>query len=136
MNEWLAKLIEKLAAKCHTFVHLHIGANHDLPYHDILFVDNSQGGTTLEGYYVVGENNVQAHGNQRKRFVSKHTYIRISDFTITVSLNDVHNLNIIGTVNPLELFTSIHSVYYSVVAGATLYALFEGVLPQEARNPE
>jgi hypothetical protein len=122
-------------------------ANHDYPYHDFAVIDNSQGGDPVTAMYAVGTNNVNAHGDQSKRFVSKHANIWTNDPTTVVRFNDSRNVPIVlplifGIVEPematyeKEFYTNIAAVYYTVPAGKTLWMYFEGVLPEETRDAE
>ncbi len=111
--------------------------NWDFPYHDELFIDNSGGQDAIVGAYPVGKTNRDAHGNQAKLFVSKHTIITDSGVSDELCFNDSKNINIYpNALEGLDIYTNIHTVFYSVAAGSTLRIYFEGVLPQEARNPE
>ena len=59
--------------------------NWDLPYHDFLYVHNTSETDTLTGMYKVGQNNIDAHGDQKKHFISKHMR------TITIGDNTVYD---------------------------------------------
>lgn len=103
-------------------------ANHDFPYHDE--------GKFLIGdigfKYVVGANNVDAHGSQRKHFVSKSTLFYCTA-AAQVRFNHSDNVVIDIPANVLITFLSnIREIFIVTVADqVTLYAWFEGVLPQQ-----
>jgi hypothetical protein len=118
--------------------------NRDFPYHDYVVIDNSEGTGAINGVYQVGQSNMDLHGDQAKRFVSKRTLILCTDSSTVIVFNDSKNVPMIpfydqDTLNNLirqEYHTNIHAVYYSVATNDMLLMYFEGVLPQEARNPE
>lgn len=111
--------------------------NWDLPYHDLLIINNTEGQETISGSYPVGKNNRDAHGNQAKLFVSKHTFVFVVGETDEIRWNDSKNVIIALPATSYGPFkTNIHTVFYSVAVGSVLAIYFEGVLPQEARNPE
>ena len=107
--------------------------NHDFPYHDYAALTDADDGTP----YIVGDNNVAAHGSQRKRFVSKSTLL-IATGTTTVRFNHASNvlMTLIANV-PYTFYSNVHTLIIGAVAAqATLYAFFEGVLPEDAGRPE
>jgi hypothetical protein len=109
-----------------------------------LTIDNSAGQDVLIGTYAVGENNLNAHGDQSKRFVAKRTIFTSLVGVTVIHLNDsrnvaiipIQNMDAINTIYELELHTNIANVTYEVPIGATLYMYFEGVLPEETRDAE
>lgn len=107
--------------------------NHDLPYHDYsAFTDADDGAA-----YVVGDNNVAAHGSQRKRFVSKSTLL-IATGATTIRLNHASNVLMTLIANaPYTFISNVHTLIIGTIAAdSTLYAYFEGVLPEDAGRPE
>lgn len=107
-------------------------ANHDFPYHDhVVFEDTDE--PTL---YQVGQRNIDAHGSQRKHFVSKSTLI-YSDVACTVRFNNANN--VADTILPNVLFTFFCNISAVIVdaigAGGTLYMYFDGVLPSDDVEP-
>lgn len=109
-------------------------ANHDFPYHDqATFLIGDIGSS-----YVVGDNNVDAHGSQRKRFVSKSTLFHCTA-AAQVRFNHASNVVIDIPANVLITFVSnIREIHIVTVADqVTLYAWFEGALPDaDIRWPE
>uniref|UniRef100_A0A6M3X525 Uncharacterized protein n=1 Tax=viral metagenome TaxID=1070528 RepID=A0A6M3X525_9ZZZZ len=107
--------------------------NHDLPYHDYKAFTDADNATA----YTVGDDNVDAHGSQRKRFVSKSTLL-IATGATTVRFN--HSRNVLMTLIanvPYTFFSNVHTLIIGTIAAqATLYAYFEGVLPEDAGVPE
>jgi len=107
--------------------------NHDLPYHDYSTFTDANNGTP----YIVGDNNIAAHGSQRKRFVSKSTLL-IATGTTTVRFNHASNvlMTLIANV-PYTFYSNVHTLIIGTIAAqATLYAYFEGVFPKDAGVPE
>jgi len=109
-------------------------ANHDFPYHDqATFLIGDIGSS-----YVVGTNNVDAKGSQRKHFVSKSTLFYCTA-AAQVRFNHSDNVVIDIPANVLMTFLSnIREIIIVTVADqVTLYAWFEGALPdQDIRWPE
>jgi hypothetical protein len=112
-----------------------------------VLIDNSEGQEVMNGSYAVGTNNVNAHGDQSKRFVSKRANIWTNNGEVTIRFNDSRNIAIplppkLCDLNGIilwyekEFHANIASVYYSVPATFLLYMYFEGVLPEEARDAE
>jgi len=102
-------------------------ANHDFPYHDqakFLIGD-------IGSKYVVGQNQVDAHGSQRKHFVSKST---LCFCTAAAQVRFNHSDNVVMDIpaNVLITFLSnIREIFIVTVADqVTLYIWMEGVLPQ------
>jgi len=109
-------------------------ANWDFPYHDFADFEEAAEGSV----YVVGTNNVDAHGSQRKRFVSKSTLF-YSTAAATVRFNHSDNVIITIPANVLITFVSNIREVHIVDVGqdAHLYAWFEGALPDaDIRWPE
>jgi len=103
-------------------------ANHDFPYHDqATFLIGDIG-----AHYVVGANNVDAHGSQHKPFVSKSTLFYCTA-AAQVRFNHSDNVVIDIPANVLMTFLSnIRELFIVTVADqVTLYAWMEGVLPQQ-----
>ena len=107
--------------------------NRDMPCHDYHLV-NAQSTDTC---YIVGDNQVAAHGDQRKRFVSKSTLI-FSTADCTVKFNNSNNVAVAILADTwYEFKSNIYQVYYSIPEGENFLKLyFEGCLPQESRSPE
>jgi hypothetical protein len=126
-------IVEKLKSGVITFINAVTLANRDYPYHDyILF--NSQ---SAKYSYVVGTNQVNAHGDQRKLFVSKSTLIYATEGQI-IHLNSIKNIPIAILANTwYEFKSNIYQVFcVQPSSGYYIYFYFEGVLPQESRSAE
>lgn len=130
---YLNNVLELIAAGYSKFISLIVRSNRELNYHDHHHADE----TSTANAYVVGTNNVNAHGNQSKRFVSKSTLI-YSTFATTVRFNDVRNqANAILANTYYEFKSNIWQVFFSIPEQeGDIYFWFEGVLPEEARSPE
>ena len=129
----LLELISKVKVGVWQFWRAVFSANHDYPYHDYHYA-NSQ---TTNPFYIVGSNQIDAHGAQHKLFVSKSTLI-FSTETTHVHFNDSRNVpqNILANTW-YTFFSNIAAVYFPIPgADKDLYLSFEGVLPEEARSPE
>lgn len=123
-------------------------SNRDYPYHDETAYDNTEGQDPLVGMYQVGSNNVDANGDQSKRFVSKRAILVGFPDPAEIRLNDSRNVALnhwlpymFDPTTPtsrwmMELHTNINAIYFSIPAGSALLMYFEGVLPQEARDAE
>jgi len=125
-------VVEKLKSGVITFVNMVTLANRDYPYHDTQVVSTGD-----VGVYVVGDNNVNAHGNQSKRFVSKSTLI-MSTAAIDIYFNDSKNVAVSLVAGVwYEFKSNIWQVFYDLtdIGEVVLYLYFEGVLPNEARSP-
>jgi hypothetical protein len=144
---FIQRIIEALDARLWKFIRIVHSSNHDYPYHDYVTIDNSQGSGILEGVYAVGSSNVDAHGDQSKRFVSKRANMWYEVADTHVHFNDSRNVPISfppiawdAEGEPIyyekEFYTNIAAVYYSIVQGDILHMYFEGVLPEEARDAE
>lgn len=107
--------------------------NREYPYHDTHMVTSQS--TVL--IYIVGDNQIGAHGTQRKLFVSKSTLIMCTEDT-HVHFNSPNNVAIPILANTwYEFKSNIEAVYCTAIgADKGLYLYFEGVLPEEARSPE
>lgn len=125
-------IVDKLKSGVITFINAVILANRDFPYHDYKVVSSGSSGFM----YAVGQNQVDAHGNQSKLFVSKSTLI-ISTADTTVQFNDAKNVTIDILANILYEFKSnIWQVFYKIPTGTDeIHFYFEGVLPEEQRTP-
>lgn len=108
-------------------------ANHDYPYHDYKAFTSDDNGKA----YQVGSDQIDATGSQRKHFVSKATAVYCTG-TATIRLNHSDNVAIaIVATLPYNFESNIHTVFIDAVqADHTLYIIFEGVKPEEARAPE
>jgi hypothetical protein len=104
-----------------------------MPCHDYHLV-NAQSTDTV---YTVGDNQIAAHGDQRKRFVSKSTLI-FSTVDCSVRFNNSKNVAVAILKDTwYEFKSNIYQVYYSIPTGEDFLKLyFEGCLPQESRSPE
>lgn len=144
---FIQRIIEALDARLWKFIRIVHSANHDYPYHDYVCIDNSLGDDPISGSYAVGTNNVNAHGDQSKRFVSKRTNIWSDHDGDIVRFNDSRNVGIVLPFKATnidadimiwekEFHTNISVVHYTVGDGNILCMYFEGVLPEEARDAE
>lgn len=114
------------------FIAICINANRDLPFFDYDLAD-----TTTNGVYVVGENNIQGVGDQKKHFVSKSTLLFASADT-TVYFNSKNNVaTTILADTYYEFKHNIHSIFWeeSLEAESWLKIWVEGVMYNEARRP-
>jgi len=144
---FVQRILEALDARLWKFIRIVHSANRDYPYHDYFFIENETG-EDLNGCYAVGSSNVDLHGDQSKRFVSKRALIWSDGPGTTITLNDSRNTPIMlkpdvydgvaqnWMVCSLELHTNINTVFYHLHSGQTLCMYFEGVLPEEARDAE
>lgn len=139
------EIIEMLKDQVWRFFRAIISSNHDYPYHDYVFINNSQGESALKGSYQVGNSNVDAGGDQKKRFVSKRAVIWTFTDDTTIRFNHSNNVEQVIPFHQLEpineitvyrgeYHTNISEVFYTVGANGGLYMYFEGVLPEEARD--
>ena len=108
-------------------------SNRDMPCHDYHLV-NAQSTDTA---YVVGDNQIAAHGDQRKRFVSKSTLI-YATADCTIKFNNSKNVAVaILAATWYEFKSNIYQVFYAIPEDENYLKLyFEGCLPQESRSPE
>jgi hypothetical protein len=129
----LLELISKVKVGVWQFWRAVLSANHDYPYHDY---HHASVGTT-NPFYIVGSNQINAHGAQHKLFVSKSTLIYSTEDT-DVHFNDSRNVAVGILANTWYTFYSnIAAVYFTIPnQDKDLYLYFEGVLPEEARSPE
>ena len=129
----LLEAISKVKVGVWQFIRLVLSANRDYPYHDYHYA-NSQ---TTNPFYIVGSNQIDAHGAQHKLFVSKSTLIFSTEAT-HVHFNDSRNVAVAILANTWYTFYSNIAAVYFPIPGAdkALYLYFEGVLPEEARSPE
>lgn len=129
----LLEAIAKVKVSIWQFMRLVFNANIDLPYHDYHLVTAQ---STIPGY-VVGANQVDAHGNQHKLFVSKNTLVYSTEDT-HVHFNDSRNVAVAILASTWYTFyTNVSVVYFPIPsADKVLKLYFEGVLPEEARYPE
>lgn len=107
--------------------------NYDFPYHDYVAIEDGSEPVV----YQVGKSNQVGRGDQHKLFTSKSTLL-IADQTTTIRFNSTENVTITLIANvPYTFYSNIHALYVVTIGtGGTLYAYFEGVLPDEARRPE
>lgn len=129
----LLEAISKVKVGVWQFIRLIFTANRDYPYHDYHHADPQ----SAIGFYVVGANQIEAHGSQHKLFVSKSTLILSTEDT-HVHFNDSRNVAVAILANTWYTFVSnIAAVYFPIPGDdKDLYLYFEGVLPEEARDPE
>jgi hypothetical protein len=115
------------------FIAVCTNANRDLPFHDYNFAES----TTVQGSYVVGSNNINGYGDQKKHFVSKSTLF-FSTADLNIHLNTHNNVAITILANTYYEFKSnIHSIFWDATQGAGIFKMwFEGVMYHEARRPE
>lgn len=128
------RMLARLESGLITFLNMVTLANRDLPYHDFHGFDSSSTSDT----YVVGQNQIDAHGNQSKRFVSKSTLVYATCNTF-IRFNDSKNVLIpILATTWYEFKTNIWQVFVDLDFGEddSIAFYFEGVLPNEARSPE
>lgn len=125
-------LLSKIAGMINTgivqFVNLVGLANRDYPLHDYKkFEDGDEPAT-----YTVGTDN--RVGDQKKLFMSKSTLL-YSDVACTIRLNNANNVTLDIIANTwYEFYSNVRSlIVVTIATGGTLYAYFEGVLPQEGR---
>jgi len=139
----LFELIGKVKTNVWQFWRAVFSANHDYPYHDYVSFTN-EGQDPVDYIYVVGQNMVDAHGTQRKLFTAKRTLIW-SVVPITIRLNSasnvpirlkLHQLVLEDMIYQMELHTNISMIIFTLDPGGEVFAYFEGVFPDEARNPE
>jgi hypothetical protein len=143
MSSWLEQL-SRVKSHVWEFFRGVWSANHDYPYHDYFNYTN-QGGDPVVVPYIVGSNMVDAHGTQRKLFTAKRTLLWTSE-AVSFRLNSPNNVLIPvkwhqfvleeTILRQMELHTNVSSIIFTIPAGGTIYAYFEGVLPDEARFPE
>ncbi len=144
---FIQRIIEALDARLWKFIRIVHSANHDYPYHDFIKIENESENDVLYGSYAVGTNNINAHGDQSKRFVSKRANIWATKDATTIRFNDSRNVEMelepilvddIGGIVRVgkEYHTNVAVVYYAIATESYLYMYFEGVLPEEARDAE
>lgn len=129
----LNDLTKKIENGTNTFVAVCTNANRDLPFHDYDLAD-----TTTQGMYVVGDNNIDAQGDQKKHFVSKSTLL-IPNSDLDIQLNSQKNVAITLLANVhYEFKSNIHSIFWaaSAVQESWLKIYCEGVMYHESRRPE
>lgn len=126
-------VVTKLQSGFIEFINMVTLANRDYPYHDYESIEDG----SEPVIYQVGKNNMLGNNDQHKFFISKSTLI-YSDVACTIRFNNTENIAIAILANTwYEFMSNISSVYVSAIAsGGTIYMYFEGVLPQETRNPE
>lgn len=122
-------------------------ANRDYPYHDYVLAENESEDDPLQVVYAVGSGNVDVHGDQSKRFVSKRMLLWTTDDFVHFRLNDSRNVRIpIPVASPdgvtapiifaIELHANINTVYVDLPTESELHIYCEGILPEEARDAE
>jgi len=129
----MLELLGKVKVGIWQFWRLVGSMNREYPYHDYAFIESS----APQVFYVVGSNQQAAHGSQHKLFASKSTLIW-SDEDTWVRFNNSNNVTIDIWANTwYEFKSNIEAVYYLLPSqGKKLCLYFEGVLPEEARDPE
>lgn len=131
---FIQRMFARLESGLITFINAVTLANREYPYHDYhVFDENS----TIDTY-VVGQNQIDAHGNQSKRFVSKSTLIH-STVDTHVHFNDSKNVAVTILASTwYEFKSNIWQVFTDIPSDEDVYIkfYFEGVLPNEARSPE
>lgn len=129
----LLDAIAKVKVSIWQFIRLVFSANREYPYHDVWNNDDYSD----TGIYVVGSNQINAHGDQHKLFVSKSTLI-FSEVFLSLRFNSPKNEPVPILANTwYEFKSNIWTVYWDVgTLSGMLWLYFEGVLPEEARNPE
>lgn len=144
---FMQRLIEALEARLWKFVRIVHSANHDYPYHDYFELKNENEQDTLKTMYTVGTGNVNAHGDQSKRFVSKRMLIWQEIEAVNFRLNDSRNVLITTPIRTpdgvvampvygIELHANINVVYLEIPPERIAHIYCEGVLPEEARDAE
>ena len=129
INEIL-KTVEK---GVNQFIAVCTNANRDLPFHDYHLAES----VLVSGMYVVGTDNINGTGDQKKRFVSKSTLF-YATADVVIHLNSHNNVPITLLATTWYTFESnIHSVFWDAgQAAGYLKMYFEGVMYHEARRPE
>lgn len=129
----MLELLSKVKVGIWQFWRLVGSMNHEYPYHD----DHVVTSQTTVAFYVVGSNQQAAHGAQHKLFASKSTLIMSTEDT-HVHFNNPNNVaEPILANNWFEFKSNIEAVHFPIPASDKyLYLYFEGVLPEEARDPE
>jgi hypothetical protein len=129
----LLDAISKVRVGIWQFVRLVLSANREYPYNDYHHVTNQ----SENMFYIVGSNQIDAHGAQHKLFVSKSTLVYSTEDT-HVHFNDSRNVaDVILALTWYEFKHNIAAVYFPIPSSDNdLYLYFEGVLPEEARSPE
>ena len=130
----IQRMLARLESGLITFVNMVTLANREYPYHDYTVFDAN----STDDMYVVGQNQIDAHGNQSKRFVSKSTLI-YSTGDAHVHFNDSKNVAVaILALTWYEFKSNIWQVFTDIPQGEDEFIkfYFEGVLPDEARSPE
>lgn len=127
------EILEKLNKNLWCIIKAVFTANRDYPYHDFITIDDGD----EPKQYVVGTNNKDVQGDQKKLFISKSTMI-LSDVECTIRFNHTANTPItIRADTQYEFLSNIKMVYVTAIGAQGYLDLgFEGVLPDEARNPE
>jgi hypothetical protein len=91
--------------------------------------------------YQVGANQIDAHGDQKKYFVSKSTLI-FADYDFEVKFNSMLNVSVIILKDTwYEFKSNIYQVFKrpvddDFVEDVNIWIYFEGVMVDEARRPE
>lgn len=129
----LLDAISKVRVGIWQFVRLVLSANREYPYHDYHRATEQ----TVNPFYIVGSNQIDAHGAQHKLFVSKSTLV-YSTADTHVHFNDSRNVAVgILALTWYEFKHNIAAVYFPIPdTDEELRLYFEGVLPEEARSPE
>lgn len=144
---YVQRLIEALETRLWKFIRIVHSANRDFPYHDFKEIENDDEEDTKTLHYIVGDGNVNKHGNQFKRFVSKRMIIWTREPDTIIKLNHLNNVDIQIPITifdsgaslfqfTIELRTNIREIWVTLASQGVAWIYCEGVLPQEARNPE
>jgi hypothetical protein len=129
----LDDFIDALRNTKNKFIAVCTNANRDLPFHDAYNNDFYDTVTS----YVVGSNQIEGTGDQKKHFVAKSTLI-YSTVERTLKFNSENNVPVLLLANVFYEFKSnIHSVFFDIShIDDLIYLWFEGVMYNEARRPE
>jgi hypothetical protein len=141
------RIIAALEAGLWKFVRIVHSSNRDYPYHDYVDLYNPDDDNARLMPYAVGTSNVNLHGDQSKRFVSKRMLIWTTVDSIPVHFNDPRNVAIVlpirtpdGTTAAItygmEFHANINAVFVLIPIRTHVYIYCEGVLPEEARDAE
>jgi hypothetical protein len=108
--------------------------NRDYPFYDCKVEEI----TTAVSSYAVGHNQVNAHGDQRKKFVSKSTLVYCTEDAYLIFNNSKNVANYILANTWYEFKSNVYEVFYCTVQAqsAVIKLYFEGTMPAEARSPE
>jgi len=141
----LLELIGKVKTGVWQFWRAVFSANHDYPFYDYAVIQNTDEEHDLVGFYVIGSNQIGAHGTQKKLFTSKRMKLCTTDQATAVRFNSVNNVSI-GFLNVgydgqtpsyyMWCEVNVSVVFYTIPPLTVLLIYAEGVLPEECRQPE